>query len=167
MKNNPTIGFILFFLLFTACTNRPWNVLSEKKMENLLFDLYIAETEIKENSPVFQSDSLRKQQLLHSVFEKHHVSEKRFDTSLVWYNAHLDRYLKINEKLTERYTLLITKLQAEVQKTNLPKRRSLTFKEMELKDFTTPIFTFHPLHQDSDAIRPDSIQKKYILWKKR
>ncbi|GHS95979.1 hypothetical protein FACS189421_00230 [Bacteroidia bacterium] len=132
-------------------------------MENVLFDLYIAETEIRENYAVFHSDSIRRQLLLHSVFEKHRISEQKFDTSLVWYNAHLDRYLKINEKLTARYTLLIENLQAEVQEINRPPQNILSFKEMGLKDFTTPIYTFHILNHDTDSIRQDTIQKKYIF----
>lgn len=132
-------------------------------MENVLFDLYIAETEIKENYAVFHSDSIRKQQLLHSVFKKHRISEQKFDTSLVWYNAHLDKYLKINDKLTARYTLLIENLQAEVQKANIPPQNTLSFKDLGLKDFTTPILTFYSLNQDTDSIRQDTIQKKYIF----
>jgi hypothetical protein len=132
-------------------------------MENVLFDLYIAETEIKENYPVFHSDSIRKQQLFHSVFEKHRISKQKFDTSLVWYNANMERYLKINAKLNARYTLLIENLQAEVEKMNKPKKHSLAFKDMGLKDFAAPVFTFHVLSQDSGSIRQDSIQKKYIF----
>jgi hypothetical protein len=85
-------------------------------MEAVLFDLYIAETEIKENSPVFQSDSIRKQQLLQSVFDKHRISQQTLDTSLVWYNAHLDKYLKINTAISARYDRLLTALTAEQER---------------------------------------------------
>jgi hypothetical protein len=132
-------------------------------MENVLFDLYIAEAEIKENGPVFYSDSIRRQQLLHSVFEKHRISEQKFDTSLVWYNAHLDRYLKINEKLTVRYAALINNLQADIQRTNRSSNDTLKFSDLELKDFITPILTFHIQNNDSDYIRQDSVLKTKIL----
>jgi len=106
-------GLIGFGLLLVACSNRPWHVLSEKQMENVLFDLYIAEIEIKENRVVFDADSLKRQQLLQSVFRKHNISEAQFDTSIVWYNAHLNRYMKINEQLNVRYTQRIQSLEAE------------------------------------------------------
>lgn len=108
--------FVLPVMLFSACGNRPLNVLSDKKMEDVLFDLYIAEIEIRENNSVFFSDSLRKQQLLHSVFQKHGISEQTFDTSLVWYNANLEKYVKVNNKVAERYALLIRDLEKERKK---------------------------------------------------
>jgi hypothetical protein len=82
-------------------------------MENVLFDLYIAETEMRENTSVFSNDSLQKQQLLRSVFEKHKVSEQTFDTSLAWYNANLEKYLKIVEKVAARYTSSIEDLKTD------------------------------------------------------
>jgi hypothetical protein len=119
-----------------ACSSRPAYVLSDKKMENILFDLYIAETEIKENTSFLSNDSLRRQQLLQSVFEKHKISEQTFDTSLVWYNANLDRYLKIIEKVTDRYTFLIEDLEKEKNK---------LIAELTVRDttflYTVPAFT--------------------------
>jgi hypothetical protein len=126
----------LIAILLPACSSRPSYVLSDKKMENLLFDLYIAETEIKENASVFLNDSLQKRQLLHSVFEKHRVSEQTFDTSLVWYNANLDKYFKIIEKVTERYTILIE---------DLKKEKDRLIAQLTVRDttflYTTPAFT--------------------------
>jgi hypothetical protein len=126
---------VLTAILLSACSNRPSYVLSDKKMENILFDLYIAEAEIKENTSVFLNDSLRKQQMLHSVFEKHRVSEQAFDTSLVWYNANLDKYFKVIEKVTERYTILIEDLKKEKDK---------LIAELTVRDtvflYTSPIF---------------------------
>jgi len=106
------VNFLTCFLLF-ACTNRPSNVLSEQKMEAVLFELYQLEAAINENRYLFANDSTRKAQSLKSVFDKHKISEAKFDTSLVWYNANLNKYLKINEKLNKRYEQLINELQAE------------------------------------------------------
>jgi hypothetical protein len=148
-------------MAFSACGNRPSNVLSEKKMEDVLFDLYIAETEIRENSAVFSNDSLRKQQLLHSVFKKHRIPEQRFDTSLVWYNAHLDKYIKINNRLTERYAFLIEKLQKEREKIIAQQTtHDTTFL------YVSPMFMLQPAWRENihafrlDTLRPD-LQKKY------
>ena len=79
-------------------------------MENILFDLYLAEIEINEN---FLNDSARKQQILDLIFEKHRVTEQKFDTSLIWYNANLERYVKINENISKRYDLLMAGLKVE------------------------------------------------------
>jgi hypothetical protein len=130
-------------------------------MEDVLFDLYIAETEIRENSFVFSNDSLRKQQLLNSVFKKHRLSEQTFDTSLVWYNANLEKFMKINGKVTERYTLLIENLQGEQERLKEQSTvRDTTFL------YTSPAFLLQPaLRSTIHAFRSDTSQlnvlKKY------
>ncbi|MDR2843662.1 MAG: DUF4296 domain-containing protein [Candidatus Symbiothrix sp.] len=118
-RQYPSSHLLVYFLLANslfACTNRPNNVLSDQKMENVLFDLYLAETAIHENRSFSLSDSLTRQELLQSIFKKHKISEQKLDTSLVWYNAHLDKYIKINENLSKRYGLLLTDLEAEKER---------------------------------------------------
>jgi hypothetical protein len=111
------IGLITVCLcVLTACNGRPRYVLSDSKMENVLFDLHLAENVISDNYMIFSGDSVRKQQLLNSVFDKHKITEQTFDTSLVWYNAHLDKYLKINANLSQRYANLLAGLQAQKEK---------------------------------------------------
>ncbi|MDR2691280.1 MAG: DUF4296 domain-containing protein [Dysgonamonadaceae bacterium] len=93
----------LFFLsaFCFACDNRPSRVLSGKKMESLLFDMYIAQAEIDNNHNVF-SDSARKHDLLNAVFRKHGITQADFDSSLVWYSDNLEQYVKVNEKIIRR-----------------------------------------------------------------
>lgn len=117
LKINSYILFCIAVCLVSACSGPPSYVLSEKQMEDVLYDLYLAESEIKQNQPVFRQDSLLKEQLLQSVFDKNRIYKQEFDTSLVWYNSNLDRYIKINERLEQRYTDEIARLRAEVDKT--------------------------------------------------
>jgi hypothetical protein len=93
-----------------ACSDRPSSVLSEKKMEKVLYDLYIAEAEISTNYAVFSSDSVHRQELLNAVLKKHKVKEAVFDSSLVWYNSNLDKFLKINENVGQRYSQTLEKI---------------------------------------------------------
>lgn len=102
----------LLVILFSACNNRPSHVLSEKEMEDVLFDLYIAQVEIEDNYTIFNNDSVRKQNLLNSVFEKHGITGVDLDTSLVWYNAHLDAYFKVNDRVKDRFVALRDTLKA-------------------------------------------------------
>jgi hypothetical protein len=104
----------LFFLsaFFTACDNRPFHVLSDKKMEAVLFDVYIAQVEMNNNHTVF-SDSARKADLLNTIFQKHKINKADFDSSLVWYSDNLDKYIKVNEKIVKRYTKMADDLKAE------------------------------------------------------
>lgn len=100
-------------LFVGACSIRPFSVLSEDRMEEIMYDLYIAEAEISENYLIFASDSARKKELLNTVFKKHGVTQAKFDSSLVWYAANLDKYLKINENLCRRYDALTDKLREQ------------------------------------------------------
>jgi hypothetical protein len=104
----------LFFLsaFFQACDNRPFHVLSGKKMEAVLFDMYIAQAEIDNNRNVF-SDSARKQDLLNAVFRKHKITQADFDSSLLWYSDNLEQYAKINEKIIQRYTEMTEDLKTQ------------------------------------------------------
>jgi hypothetical protein len=86
-------------------------------MENVLYDLYIAEVEIDENHHFFNNDSVTKQNLLNSVFDKHRITEQTFDTSLVWYNSHLEKYMKINTNIKDRLEALSTNLSTQIENT--------------------------------------------------
>jgi len=103
LKNNPIIPVLFLAFLFLACNTRPSYVLSETKMEKVLYDVYLAEAEISSNYTVFSSDSARKQELLNSVLKKHKITEAVLDTSLAWYSGHLEKYFKIHENLSKRY----------------------------------------------------------------
>jgi hypothetical protein len=160
MWQNKFIGFAFGLLLLTACNQeRPSYVLSDSRMENVLYDLNLVENAINDNYAVFAGDSARRQQLLDYVFEKHKITEQTFDTSLVWYNAHLDKYLKINEKVEKRYAKVLADLFAEDAKI---KREALlssvgeklpNFVELPTRD-TLRLF---PVAIPVDSVMPDSI----------
>ena len=155
----------LFLAMFLACTVRPNYVISDKKMANVLFDLYLVETVITENSRVFYNDSAKKQELLQSVFKKHKISQARFDTSLVWFNANLKEYLKINTLVTERYEQWIAELHAEEDRIKKALARiegnKLRFEDMNIQDFVTPLLSFLPA--DSLTLPVDTICTDTIL----
>jgi hypothetical protein len=121
-------------------------------MENVLFDLYIAESEMKDNANFFNTDTLKKKDLLQVVFKKHHISEAKFDSSLVWYNAHLDKYLKINTNVTARFTHLLESLEAEQE------RIRLACTQMDTVYFhRSPAFCLQPKEQSTIySFRSDS-----------
>jgi len=157
--------FVYLFLgMFLACTSKPVYVLSDKKMEHVLFDLYIAEAGMNENSGIFYNDSVKKQELLQSVFKKHKTSQTQFDTSLVWYNANLKRYLKINTQVAERYDHWIDQLQAEIARVKRAEERvkgnQLRFEDLDLHDYVTPLLSYWKtdvLSVQADTICPDTI----------
>lgn len=96
----------LFFLITLltmvfSCKNRPSEVMSRKKMEDVMYDMYIAESIIDHNYQKFINPE-KKEALINQVFQKHKISEARWDTSLSWYSDNIDQYLQINDSVKSR-----------------------------------------------------------------
>ena len=85
-------------------------------MENLLYDLNVAEKEIGDNLSIFFSDSIRKENLLNSVLKKHKVTRSELDASIGWYAGNLGKYNKINTNLRKRYQKSIQELRDAIPK---------------------------------------------------
>ena len=101
-------------LFFSAC-NKSAKVLSEKQMENVLFDIHIADAEISNNFNDFRDQEIKKE-LYASVLKKHKITQEQFDTSLVWYGRNLDKYVAIYNKLNNRYTVLSDSITAKIDR---------------------------------------------------
>ena len=150
MKVNFIVPILFLMFLFFACSTRPSYILSERKMEKVLYDVYLAEAEINNNYYVFNSDSTRKQELLNSVLKKHKITEAVLDTSLVWYSGHLDKYFRINENVRKRFNEateqlkhreeMLTKLNVNTDRLILPleKERFL----LRSSDLLNNVYTF-------------------------
>ena len=135
-------------------------------MENVLYDLYMAETEIRQNLSVFNRDTLLKEQLLESVFKKNKTSKAEFDTSLVWYVGNLDKYNKINERLIARYDTQIALLQKQ--------QEEITRQQTETVTDTTFIYSpetiiLHPAYRNNifsfiidDRVQLNTLKRYYI-----
>ncbi len=88
-------------LLIPACHNRPKEVLNRKKMERLMYDVYIAEATIQNDYHFFNSPE-KKEAYINEVFREHNVTQNRWDTSLSWYSDRIDLYLKMNDSVKAR-----------------------------------------------------------------
>lgn len=95
---------LLFLILATmvfSCQNRPSEVLPRKKMERVMYDMYIAEAIIDNDYQLFNLPE-EKEALIDQVLEKHKISEARWDTSLSWYSDNIDLYLQLNDSVKSR-----------------------------------------------------------------
>lgn len=89
-------------------------------MENVLYDIYLADATKDEQYIIFNNDSIRKRALLNDIFTHHKVSEADFDSTLVWYAGHLDKYIKVMEKVNDRYAEEMTSLRAVIDARPVP-----------------------------------------------
>lgn len=76
----------------------PGKYLQPDEMEDILFDYHIAMGMVSEND----TGDYQKRMYEASVLKKHGVSEADFDSSLVYYTRHADRFQSIYENLSKR-----------------------------------------------------------------
>lgn len=127
MKNKKRIIYWCLFVLFAglaySCQNRPNEVLSRKQMEQLMYDVYIAEATMETDYQNFDTPE-KKEAYINRVFQLHKTNQEQWDTSLSWYSDRIDLYLKMNDSVKarlQRYRLELEALvaeQAKVQQTD-------------------------------------------------
>ncbi len=98
--------FILLLLIavgLSACDKAPDGIIKESKMEDLLVDLYKAEAYIENHPEEFNTDS-SKLVLKQAVYNKYHITQADYDTSLVWYAHNIETYDKVYHEVINRLT---------------------------------------------------------------
>ena len=102
--------FILLLLFVaTACDDRPKDVLSRGKMEEVLYDYHMVQGYIDQLPATERIE--KAQDYIHAVYKKHGVTEEQFDSSIVYYNRHTKDLLKIYSNLKDRYTTINEEIQ--------------------------------------------------------
>lgn len=93
-------GLLLMACVLTACqAKRPDTVLSDAKMEDVLYDYHIAKAMGEE---VSHTERYKRVLYIESVYKKHGITEAQFDSSMVWFARHPDVITQIYEKVNER-----------------------------------------------------------------
>lgn len=81
-------GCVLFFsLLLSSCAIRPSDVLSNRKMEQVLVDLHRADGILQQAGYNYGHDA-EVVQYYQVVLERNGITQAQFDSSLVWYTDH-------------------------------------------------------------------------------
>lgn len=96
-----TLAFI-FLLAFSACTNRPKEVLSQRKMAHVLTDLHKLEGTLSVAIPN-HGDATENAPYYNVILSSYSITQAEFDSSLVWYAKNPKRfekvYIRVNENL--------------------------------------------------------------------
>jgi hypothetical protein len=90
---------LLCTILLFSCTYRPKGVVSRQKMEEALYDVYLAQALIQSPRYALQES---KDSLLLGVLAKHQITQAEFDSSIVWYSTQGEIYFKINDRVSKR-----------------------------------------------------------------
>ncbi len=132
------IAFLIFGILFTSCS-RPKEVLSRKKMEKLMYDIYIAESIIENDLQNFDSPQ-KKEALINEVFQKNKITQAQWDSSLTWYSDRIDLYLRINDSVKNRLQREHKLLESQLNNQLLLEQRSA--QQQGLSTFIPTNYTF-------------------------
>lgn len=100
MKINNYLFPFLLLLLLIGCKKDEY-VLPENKMENIIYDLYVGEA-LSDNQYGRYGNSDFKRDFYLSTLEKHGVTEAQYDSSLVFYGKHVDKYRDIYGRVVSR-----------------------------------------------------------------
>jgi len=134
----PYLSLIILGIAISACQH-PKNVLDKKRMENLMYDVYIAEALIDNDYSNFDSPQ-KKEAFFNSIFEKHHTTQEQWDTSLVYYSDKLDIYLRMNDSVKSRIQQLQKVLEYEQnQKVQLEKN---IHRRIKTTTYIPPLYSF-------------------------
>ena len=104
---------LLLAVLVTGCKpRRPANILSEKKMENVLVDYHLAQGIAEGQSGMREVNTYKNVQ---AVFRKHHITEEVFDSSLIYYSIHAEKMEEICRRVSARVEARAAMMGVEAQ----------------------------------------------------
>jgi len=107
----------LLILMLSACQNRPKEVLNRKSMEQLMYDVYVAEAILENDYNNFNTPE-KKEAYINEVFKAHEVTQAQWDTSLSWYSDRIDLYLKMNDSVKVRLQRVRKDIDRQVERLN-------------------------------------------------
>lgn len=93
---------LLLALAFSSCDERPKDVMSKGKMEDVLYDYHLMQGMIDQ----LPSEDKEKRALdyINAVYQKHHISHADLERSLVYYNRHQKELNSIYSNVKDRLT---------------------------------------------------------------
>ncbi|MDR0836057.1 MAG: DUF4296 domain-containing protein [Tannerella sp.] len=77
-----------------SCSRVPNDVIPEKKMRRVLYDMQLAESMVEIDFEKYNRGE-EKQKLYDAVFSKHKITQAKYDSSLIWYGENMDLYMAI------------------------------------------------------------------------
>lgn len=88
-------------LFFSCSSDRPADVLSSSEMEDVLYDMHMAQALAQSETKDSLAYTVRFEE--QAVLSKYGIDTKTFDNSLLWYERHTDELVKIYDRLSKRF----------------------------------------------------------------
>lgn len=91
------ISLFTIALTMLSCGRIPDGVMDNDDMAHVIADLQLADAYISANPDQYSNDSC-KQALKQSIFKKHGITQRDYDSSLVWYAHNMEDYIRAYDK---------------------------------------------------------------------
>lgn len=93
--------WLLGAMMLAGCGKQiPKDVIQPDRMEGILYDYHLS-TAL--STQLSSSENYKKEALRKYVFQKHHITEAEFDSSMVWYTRHTVELSRIYASLGKRF----------------------------------------------------------------
>ncbi|PLW93599.1 MAG: hypothetical protein C0592_05610 [Marinilabiliales bacterium] len=86
------------------------SVFTEEQMEAILFDMYLAETYIRQQEREGQNNRYYSEHYYNLMFEKHHTDSLKMHRSYLWYAARPELLKEINQRVLDSLIIMETTL---------------------------------------------------------
>lgn len=114
--------FLMAGMLLVGCSNRPKDIIDEKKMVEIMADLQITEAYERNGKAGPEINGNNRELLGRGVLMAHGVTVEEMDSTLAWYGKNMDEYSKLYKKVDERLAKMQQKyaIQAGVSESDGP-----------------------------------------------
>lgn len=136
--------FLFLFIAFSICSCSRSKVLSEKKMEDLYVDMFIADQWLRDHGDC--RDKADSSLYYDVVFRKHHCTFEDYDASLKYYLGKTDKFVDLTKRVSDRLDKMADEMSkqiirdAEIDKTNEDNKVDYTFVDFSQKGVGTEYF---------------------------
>ncbi|MDE5677545.1 DUF4296 domain-containing protein [Phocaeicola sp.] len=106
---NRTWTWLLGAVFVAGCGKQiPKDIIQPNRMEEILYDYHLS---ISMGYNLSYSDNYQKEAYKNYIFDKHHVTEAQFDSSMVWYTRHTEELTELYKKIGKRFRSEKTRMQ--------------------------------------------------------
>lgn len=90
-----------FILMMTGCGGQmPSDIIQPDKMEEILYDYHLSTSM---GNGLKSDENYKKMSFRNYIFQKHHITEAEFDSSMVWYTRNTSELSEIYSNLSDRF----------------------------------------------------------------
>ncbi len=114
MQTRTTTSYILlllFIFLGFSCKEKkgfpkPNNLINEKQMVNMLYDIHLGEAYANQYRFQDEMDKIKSKDMYYSVLDKYEVADSVFSQSIVYYSSMPKIYERIYQQVVDRLNML-------------------------------------------------------------